>query len=74
LKPLLSSLSHAMQVLRNADWNDQADGSVSWGLPPAALPSPALSSASLPSTSLGTGRAGRTPSSSGAGAEGGGRQ
>ena len=26
LKPLLTSVSQAMQVLRNADWNDEADG------------------------------------------------
>jgi hypothetical protein len=26
LKPLLTSLSEAMQVLRDADWNDRADG------------------------------------------------
>lgn len=69
LKPLLSSLSHAMQVLRNADWNDRADGAVTRG-----LPSTALSSASPPSTSPGTRTAGITASSDGAGAEGGGRQ
>jgi hypothetical protein len=64
LKPLLTSLSQAMHVLRNADWNDQADGAVTRGLPSTALPSP----------SLGTDRAGKTARSNGAGAERGGRE
>lgn len=37
LKRLLTSLSQAMQVVRDADWNDEADGGSPRGLPPTKL-------------------------------------